>query len=52
MDAIGDWHALLRPAEELTPRFTAAFAAAMRDKNLTFGTRVHCPFLRPFFMGK
>jgi uncharacterized circularly permuted ATP-grasp superfamily protein len=50
MDPIGDWHALLRPDEELTPRFTAAFAASMRAQKLTFGQRVHCPFLRPFFL--
>jgi uncharacterized circularly permuted ATP-grasp superfamily protein len=50
MDPIGDWHALLRPDEELTPRFTTAFAAAMRAQKLTFGHRVHCPFLRPFFL--
>jgi hypothetical protein len=50
MDLIGDWHALLRPDEELTPRFTTAFAGSMRAKKLTFGQRVHCPFLRPFFL--
>jgi hypothetical protein len=50
MNLIADWHALLRPDEELTPRFTAAFAASMRAKKLTFGQRVHCPFLRPFFL--
>ncbi len=50
MDLIGDWHALLRPDEELTPRFTSAFAASMRARKLTFGQRVHCPFLRPFFL--
>jgi uncharacterized circularly permuted ATP-grasp superfamily protein len=50
MDAIGEWHALLRPDEELTPRFTMAFAASMRGQKLTFGHRVHCPFLRPFFL--
>ena len=50
MDLIGDWHALLRPDEELTPRFASAFAASMRAKKLTFGQRVHCPFLRPFFL--
>ena len=50
MDAISDWNALLRPDEELTPRFTQAFAAAMRARKLTFGQRVHCPFLRPFFL--
>jgi hypothetical protein len=50
MDPIAEWHALLRQEEELTPRFTAAFAAAMRARKLTFGQRVHCPFLRPFFL--
>ena len=50
MDPIADWHALLRPDEELTPQFAQAFAAAMRAQKLTFGQRVHCPFLRPFFL--
>ncbi len=50
MDLISDWHGLLRPDEELTARFTAAFAAAMKARKLTFGQRVHCPFLRPFFL--
>jgi uncharacterized circularly permuted ATP-grasp superfamily protein len=50
MDPIGAWHALLRPEEELTSRFTSAFADSMRARNLTFGQRVHCPFLRPFFL--
>jgi hypothetical protein len=50
MNLIADWHALLRPDEELTPKFTAAFAASMRARKLTFGQRVHCPFLRPFFL--
>ncbi len=49
-DPIADWHALLRPGEELSPRFCMAFAASMRAKKLTFGQRVHCPFLRPFFL--
>jgi uncharacterized circularly permuted ATP-grasp superfamily protein len=50
MDPITEWNALLRPDEELTPHFTAAFTAAMRARKLTFGQRVHCPFLRPFFL--
>jgi uncharacterized circularly permuted ATP-grasp superfamily protein len=50
MDPIADWHALLRGDEELTPQYTAAFAAAMRNRKLTFGQRLHCPFLRPFFL--
>ena len=50
MDPIADWHALLRADEELTPRFTSALTASMRAQKLTFGQRVHCPFLRPFFL--
>lgn len=50
MDAPGAWHALLRPDVELTPRFCAEFSASMRARKLTFGDRVHCPFLRPFFL--
>jgi uncharacterized circularly permuted ATP-grasp superfamily protein len=50
MHAIDDWNALLRPDEELTPRYAMAFASAMRARRLTFGQRIHCPFLRPFFL--
>jgi hypothetical protein len=50
MDAIGAWHALLRPEVELSPAACAAFAASMRARKLTFGDRIHCPFLRPFFL--
>ncbi len=50
MEAIAAWHALLREDVELSRPFTAQFAAAMRERKLTFGDRVHCPFLRPFFL--
>ncbi len=50
MDPIAAWNGLLRADQELTPRFTRDFAAAMRARKLTFGARVHCPFLRPFFL--
>lgn len=50
MNEIDAWHALLRPDVELTPKFCADFAASMRARKLTFGDRVHCPFLRPFFL--
>jgi uncharacterized circularly permuted ATP-grasp superfamily protein len=46
------WHALLRPDVELTPAFCSQLAAQMRAKRLTFGDRVHCPFLRPFFISE
>jgi len=50
MDLIEAWHGLLRPDEELTPAFTRSLTSAMRGRKLTFGDRVHCPFLRPFFL--
>ena len=50
MDAIDAWHSLLRPDVELSPRYFEQFAAAMRSRKLTFGDRIHCPFLRPFFL--
>jgi hypothetical protein len=50
MSAITAWNALLRPDTELTPQFTSGLAESMRARRLTFGERIHCPFLRPFFL--
>jgi hypothetical protein len=50
MDAIDAWHSLLRSDVELSRSYCEEFAAAMRSRKLTFGDRVHCPFLRPFFL--
>jgi len=50
MQAIDAWHTLLRQGDELTPEHCVEFAAAMRARKLTFGDRIHCPFLRPFFL--
>jgi uncharacterized circularly permuted ATP-grasp superfamily protein len=44
------WHGLLRPDVELAPAFWSDLNARMRAEKLTFGDRVHCPFLRPFFL--
>ncbi len=44
------WHEMLRPEVELGAAFCDEFAARMRARRLTFGDRVHCPFLRPFFL--
>src|ERR1700719_764789 len=44
------WHGLLRPDVELSPEFCAQLNARMRAEKLKFGDRVHCPFLRPFFL--
>jgi hypothetical protein len=50
MDLAAAWHALLREDHELGREYCLEFAAAMRARRLTFGDRVHCPFLRPFFL--
>jgi hypothetical protein len=44
------WDNLLRPALADSPNFSSEFLARLRDSKLTFGDRVHCPFLRPFFL--
>jgi hypothetical protein len=49
-DMVAAWHDELDPDGELTPEFCRRFAASMRERRLTFGDRVHCPFLRPFFL--
>ena len=49
-DAIAYWHDLLRSDVELTPAFAEAFTAELRTRHLHFGERIHCPFLRPFFL--
>jgi len=49
MDSAARWDALLRP-EEAAPAAARALAGTMRARRLTFGERIHCPFLRPFFL--
>lgn len=49
-DAVACWHGLLRPDVELTPAFADAFTGRLRARRLHFGDRIHCPFLRPFFL--
>jgi uncharacterized circularly permuted ATP-grasp superfamily protein len=44
------WNRLLRSDVELSPPFLAEWNARMRAQKLTFGNRLHCPFLRPFFL--
>jgi len=46
---IATWHALLTP-EDLAARTFGTLSAEMRAERLTFGDRVHCPFLRPLFI--
>jgi hypothetical protein len=49
-DAAEHWNELLRPTLWQKPRFTEEFLARLRKDKLTFGDRVHSPFLRPFFL--
>jgi hypothetical protein len=44
------WHSLLQPLLQNSPTFPDQFFARLRKAKLTFGDRVHCPFLRPFFL--
>ena len=44
------WRDALLPMLGSTPGFTEQFYSRLRDAKLTFGDRVHCPFLRPFFL--
>jgi hypothetical protein len=48
--AAAHWQSLLRPDVELAPAFGEELTGRMREARLTFGGRVHCPFLRPFFI--
>ena len=44
------WHALLKPQLSKSREFTEKFYEQLRSAKLTFGNRVHCPFLQPFFL--
>ena len=44
------WHALLHPALQKDHAFAENFLNELRAAKLTFGDRVHCPFLQPFFL--
>lgn len=45
-----DWNALLKATLLRTPALPEDLFKRMRRAKLTFGERVHCPFLRPFFL--
>ena len=47
-DPIAAWHALVR--EQQDAGLCDGLAAHMRQRHLTFGGRLLCPFLRPFFL--
>ncbi len=44
------WDKTLKAELRNSPHFTDKFNEKLRAAKLTFGNRVHCPFLRPFFL--
>lgn len=44
------WDELLRPLLKKSPDLAKHFLEQVREAKLTFGDRVHCPFLRPVFL--
>src|SRR5260221_8092391 len=47
---VEDWHAILKSTLLRVPALPEDLFKRMRKAKLTFGDRVHCPFLRPFFL--
>src|SRR3989475_1487404 len=47
---VEDWHAILKSTLLRVPALPEDLFKRMRRAKLTFGDRVHCPFLRPFFL--
>jgi hypothetical protein len=51
-DPVESWNELLRPLLKESPGFPKKFLKELKGAKLTFGSRVHCPFLRPFFISQ
>jgi hypothetical protein len=49
-DPVGYWDKLLRPLVNKSSSLAEKFLEDVRAAKLTFGERVHCPFLRPVFL--
>ncbi len=45
-----EWHEILKTTLLRVPSLPQDLFKRMRKAKLTFGDRVHCPFLRPFFL--
>src|SRR2546429_3566747 len=45
-----EWHEILKPMLLRMPGLPEDLFGRMRKAKLTFGDRVHCPFLRPVFL--
>jgi len=50
LDPVEYWDELLRPLVKKSPDLPKNFLKEVRAAKLTFGKRVHCPFLRPVFL--
>jgi glutathionylspermidine synthase len=50
LDPVAEWGAILKATLLHMPALPEDLFKRMRKANLTFGNRVHCPFLRPFFL--
>src|ERR1700721_2981686 len=48
--AMEDWNGLLKTTLLRVPALPEDLFKRLRRSKLTFGDRVHCPFLRPFFL--
>jgi uncharacterized circularly permuted ATP-grasp superfamily protein len=49
-DPVAAWNESLGALLRKSPEFPGQFLEQLRAARLTFGDRVHCPFLRPFFL--
>jgi hypothetical protein len=49
-DPVEYWDELLRPLLKKSPDLARNFLEEVRAAKLTFGKRVHCPFMRPVFL--
>src|SRR5256885_4221211 len=47
---VEEWHAILKTTLLRLPALPDDLFKRMHGAKLTFGNRVHCPFLRPFFL--
>jgi hypothetical protein len=50
LDPVAQWHDILKVTLLRMPALPEVMFKQMRKARLTFGDRVHCPFLRPFFL--
>jgi circularly permuted ATPgrasp domain protein len=50
LDPVEEWDAILKSTLLRMPALPEVLFKRMRKAKLTFGNRVHCPFLRPFFL--